>query len=77
MRNDCYCLPVKSEYKNSIRGTIQDYSASMQTVYIEPEAVATLMREKNILYHEEHDEIEKIPFGIINVMLFNKLANRI
>lgn len=60
MRNDCYCLPVKSEYKNSIRGTIQDYSASMQTVYIEPEAVATLMREKNILYHEEHDEIEKI-----------------
>lgn len=60
MRNDCYCLPVKSEYKNSIRGTIQDYSASMQTVYIEPEAVATLMREKNILYHEEHDEIERI-----------------
>ena len=60
MRNDCYCLAVKSEYKNSIRGTIQDYSSSMQTVYIEPEAVASLMREKNILYHEEHDEIEKI-----------------
>ena len=60
MRNDCYCLAVKSEYKNSIRGNIQDYSSSMQTVYIEPEAVASLMREKSILYHEEHDEIEKI-----------------
>ena len=60
LRNDCYCLPVKSEYKNSIKGIIQDYSSSMQTVYIEPEAVAALMREKQILYHQEHDEIEII-----------------
>lgn len=60
MRNDCYCLAVKSEYKNSIKGTIQDYSSSMQTVYIEPDAVGTLMREKTILYHQEHDEIERI-----------------
>lgn len=60
MRNDCYCLAVKSEYKNTIQGTIQDYSASMQTIYIEPLAVAELMREKNILFHEEHDEVERI-----------------
>lgn len=60
MRNDCYCLAVKSEYKNSIRGIVQDYSSSMQTVYIEPEAVGILMREKTILYHQEHDEVEKI-----------------
>ncbi len=74
MRNDCYCLPVKSEYKNSIRGIVQDYSASMQTVYIEPEAVASLMREKSILYHEEHEEIERILKNLsheieINVMI--------
>lgn len=60
MRNDCYCLAVKSEYKNTIRGTIQDYSSSMQTVYIEPDAVASLGREKAELYHQEHEEIEKI-----------------
>lgn len=82
MRNDCYCLPVKSEYKNSIRGTIQDYSASMQTVYIEPEAVAALMREKNILYHEEHDEIERVLKDIsheieINVMVLMENFERI
>lgn len=81
MRNDCYCLPVKSEYKNSIRGVIQDYSASMQTVYIEPEAVSTLMREKSILFHEEHDEIERILANIskeieMNVMtLMNDFEN--
>ncbi len=73
MRNDCYCLPVKSEYKNSIRGTIQDYSASMQTIYIEPEAVATLMNEKNILYHEEHDEIERI-LSNISLEIKNNVA---
>lgn len=78
MRNDCYCLAVKSEYKNSVRGTIQDYSASMQTVYIEPETVQILMREKNILYHEEHDEIERILTSISNdvkdnveILIFN------
>ena len=60
LRNDCYCLPVKSEYKNSIKGIIQDYSSSMQTVYIEPDAVASLMREKQMLYHQEHEEIEII-----------------
>lgn len=60
IRNDAYCLPVKVEYKNSFKGIIQDMSSSMQTVYIEPEAVATLSREKNELYHQEHEEIEKI-----------------
>lgn len=60
IRNDCYCIPVKSEYKNTIKGVIQDYSSSMQTVYIEPEAVASLMREKTMLYHQEHEEIEII-----------------
>ncbi len=60
MRNDCYCLAVKNDYKNSIRGVIQDYSSSMQTVYIEPEAVNILNREKTILFHQEHEEIEKI-----------------
>lgn len=64
MRNDCYCLAVKSEYKNMIKGTIQDYSSSMQTVYIEPDAVAILNREKSILYHEEHEEIERILINI-------------
>lgn len=60
MRNDCYCLAVKAEYKNMVKGTIQDYSSSMQTVYIEPYGVQELMREKMELYHQEHDEIEKI-----------------
>lgn len=60
LRNDCYCLPVKIEYKNSISGTIQDYSASMQTVYIEPTSIQIIVREKNLLQHQEHDEIERI-----------------
>ena len=60
IRNGCYCLPVKAEYKNSFSGTIIDQSASSQTVYIEPTAIGNLKAEEANLYNLEKEEIEKI-----------------
>ena len=60
IRNGCYCLPVKAEYKNSFPGTIMDQSASSQTVYIEPSAIGSLKAEEASLYNLEKEEIEKI-----------------
>lgn len=46
LRDDRYCLAVKSEYKNHIKGIIHDTSASMQTIFIEPFIVSQMMSDK-------------------------------
>lgn len=60
IRNDRYVIPVRAEYKNMIKGTIQDVSASNQTFYIEPLAIMELSNEKQKLIREEVKEIDKI-----------------
>lgn len=60
IRNDRYVIPVKAEYKNMIKGTIQDVSASNQTFYIEPIAIMELTNEKQKLIKEEAKEIDRI-----------------
>ena len=36
IRNDRFVIPVKNDFKNSIKGLIHDTSSSGETVYIEP-----------------------------------------
>ncbi len=60
IRHDRYVIPVKASDKNSVKGTILDYSASGETVYIEPESVRAPSAEKLRLQTEEAREIEKI-----------------
>jgi DNA mismatch repair protein MutS2 len=60
MRDDRYCLAVKSEYKNSFPGVIHDVSGTMQTSYMEPIAVANLANEKEHLKNEEKEEVARI-----------------
>ena len=60
IRNDRYVIPVRAEYKNMIKGTIQDVSASNQTFYIEPLAIMELTNEKQKLIKEEVKEIDRI-----------------
>ncbi len=59
-RNDRYVVPVKVEYKNKFKGIIQDYSASGETVFIEPQAVTELSNKIQMLRAEEKDEIARI-----------------
>ncbi|MCM1514433.1 MAG: endonuclease MutS2 [Anaeroplasma bactoclasticum] len=60
LRDNCYCLAVKSEHKNSIKGILHDMSSSMQTCFIEPYAVNELMQEKAKWIEEEKKEVNRI-----------------
>lgn len=73
MRDGRYCIPVKSEYKNSFSGMIHDQSSSGSTVFIEPMAVVKLNNELKELAIREQEEIEKV-LETLSQMLFNETA---
>ncbi|MCR5206358.1 MAG: endonuclease MutS2 [Lachnospiraceae bacterium] len=74
MRDGRFCIPVKSEYKNSFAGMIHDQSSSGSTVFIEPMAVVKLNNDLRELAIKEKEEIEKV-LEALSSMLFQETAN--
>lgn len=66
VRDGRMVIPVKDEYKNTVRGFIHDASASGQTVFIEPAEALELNNELRKLGLEETHEIERILTDITN-----------
>ena len=64
MRDNRYCIPVRSEYKGSVPGMIHDQSASASTLFIEPAAIVSLNNDLRQLELEEEAEIEAILAGL-------------
>lgn len=60
IRNNRFVIPVKEEFKNSIKGFIHDISSSGSTVFIEPISIFDINNEINSLKIEENIEIERI-----------------
>ncbi len=60
MRNDRYCVSVKSEYRNSFPGMVHDQSQTGATLFIEPMSVVTLNNKIKELMAQEKVEINKI-----------------
>ncbi len=68
IRDNAFCLPVRAEYKNTIKGIVHDTSASMQTFYIEPVAVIELGLQKEKLISDELEEINRILGELSNLV---------
>lgn len=64
MRNNRYCIPVKSEYKGQVQGMVHDQSSTGSTFFIEPAAVVSLNNELRELELEEQKEIAVILAGL-------------
>ncbi len=60
VRSDRFVVPVKSEYRQEVKGLVHDISASGSTIFIEPLSVFELNNKINELKKEEIIEIEKI-----------------
>lgn len=60
MRNNRYCIPVKSEYKGMVHGMVHDQSKAGSTFFIEPAAIVELNNKIQELSVQEAEEIERI-----------------
>jgi MutS2 family protein len=64
IRNGRFVIPVKKEYKNNIKGSVLDVSASGSTVYMEPEEVSVMQDSIDLLKVQEEVETEKILYAL-------------
>ena len=56
VRNNRYVLPLKLNFAQKVKGIIQDYSQTRETVFVEPEFVVRLNNKLAYLYQEEYNE---------------------
>lgn len=67
-RNGRLCLPVKKDCRSKVRGTVVDRSASGATLFIEPEGVAALREELELLRIGEDNEERRILYQLADMI---------
>ncbi|MBQ7938163.1 MAG: endonuclease MutS2 [Oscillospiraceae bacterium] len=64
MRDGRYCVPVKAEYRNEIKGMVHDTSGTGATIFIEPAGVVDENNETRVLKAKEQQEIQRILYEL-------------
>ncbi|WP_291560926.1 MULTISPECIES: endonuclease MutS2 [unclassified Clostridium] len=70
-RNGRYVIPIKSEYKKDMDGSIHDRSQSGSTVFVEPAEVKKIQDELDFEKFEEEKEVYKILSNLTNFVCDN------
>ena len=63
-RNGRICVPVKKDYRGKITGSVIDKSATGNTLFIEPEGVARIGEELQLLKISEENEVYRILYTL-------------
>lgn len=75
-RNGRLCIPVKKECRLRVPGSVVDKSSTGATVFIEPETVASLREELEILKIQEDSEERRILYELLEQIALNEEALR-
>jgi len=67
-RNGKVCIPVKKQYRAKIEGLEVDKSATGSTVFVEPQAIAKMRSEYELLEFEEEAEERQIIYTLMNMI---------
>lgn len=68
VRNGRYVVPVKSEYRAFVKGSVIDSSGSSSTLFIEPEGIRNIQDELNLLKVQEENEIYKVLYYLMDIV---------
>ncbi|WHY90119.1 endonuclease MutS2 [Neobacillus cucumis] len=72
-RNGRYVIPIKKEYRNKIKGTVLDTSASGSTLFIEPEEISLYQDQLTWLIADEEVEVQKVLVYLTGLVEENQL----
>ncbi len=76
MRDDRYCLPIKSEYKSQVKGIVHDQSSTGSTLFIEPASIVELGNTIRTLQVQEKREEEKVLAALSSLLADHLIALR-
>lgn len=75
-RNNRLCIPVKKEYRNKIAGSVINQSATGATLFVEPEVVARMQEEYELLLMDEDTEVRRILYVLMELILAEEVVIR-
>ncbi|MFX3673507.1 MAG: endonuclease MutS2 [Paenisporosarcina sp.] len=76
-RNGRFVFAVKREYRNKVKGSIIDSSASGATLFMEPKELEEMQESIEVLKVSEEHEVEKILYELTEQFLEHELAIKI